>query len=90
MLKNFTCLPPILLSLYILRLLILGSHIADSIIISSLVCLYGGWLYLQHIKEPEANTELKERLIAVEESVKSANQKVTAISLGAGLRRGNQ
>jgi hypothetical protein len=89
MIKNFTYLPPILLSLYTCRLLILGAHIADGVVLTALACLYGVWLYLEHIKEPEANVELKERLLQVEESMKVTSQKVNAINLGTSLRRGN-
>lgn len=89
MLKHFSHLSPIILLLYSTRLLILGSHIADAIVLTSLACLYGFWLYLEGIKEPEANVELKERIIALEASLSATKEKVNSINLGTSLRRSN-
>lgn len=87
MLKNIKYLSPILISLYTIRTLIFGAHIADALVLTSLSCLYGFWLYLESNKEPEVNVDLKNRLISLEESLSATKDKVASISLASSLRR---
>lgn len=74
-------LTQLLVSSYLIRLLITGASIGDALVIISLSSLYGLFLYLDNKKQPEANKDLKDRIIAVEEMVQKANSKVSALQL---------
>lgn len=80
-------LPVLLIFSYLIRLLITGAGIGDSIVMLVLGALYAGHVYLDHIKEPEANAELRNRLIALEESHATVKNKVNSMSLGATLKK---
>lgn len=80
-------LTQILLSAFLVRLLVTGASIGDAISLLSLSGLYAFWSYLEFKKEPEANKELKTRLIELETKVSSSESKIGAMTLSNQLRR---
>lgn len=80
-------LPTFLLSSFLIRLLIVGASIGDSITMLALAGLYGVWYYFELKREPEANKDLKNRIVELEESQKLLRDKVNSSNLGSQLRR---
>ena len=93
MLKRSLCLkqlinfPRILLSLISIRGLIFGVSAGEAAILIALCGLEAYYQWLQSKEEPIANKELKDRLVDIEEQTKSLKDKVSAMSLGASLKR---
>lgn len=74
-------LSQILLAAFLCRLLIKGASIGDSLAIIALCGVYGLHMYLEHIKEPEVNKELKEKVAQLEDKVSKQENKLGAIAL---------
>lgn len=85
--RVFTFLPAILLPAFLIKSTIFGIDFAQAIVLIGLMALYAGWFYFEHAKEPEANKEIKNRLVDLEEQLKLQKDKVNAITLSAGLRK---
>ncbi len=80
-------LPTFLISAYLIRLLITGAGLGDSIVFIVLGALLAGHAYLEHIREPEANKELKEKISQMDERLITVKQKVDSFSLGVHLKK---
>lgn len=74
-------LTQILLSVYLFRLLLTGASIGDSLVILCLSGLYGYYLYSEDKKIPEANVDIKNRLLAAEKQMEATNNKLSAMQL---------
>jgi len=85
--SKYLNLPSFLLSFFLIRLLITGCGIGDSIALVALSSLYGFYCYLDSRKEPELNKDYKDRLLALEEQIKTTREKVNSITLGSHLRK---
>jgi hypothetical protein len=84
MLKSYLSLS--LLPLYLVKTVVLGVSLADSIPILGLTGLFCFFLFLESKREPIANKELKERLLSVEEQLKETKSNVNAIKIGNQFR----
>lgn len=80
-------LPSIILASYLSRLLYTGASVGDALVIIGLSGLYAGYVYLDNKKQPQANKDLWDRVVALEEQLKIAKDKVNALSLASGLRK---
>ncbi len=80
-------LPTFLISSFIIRLLITGAGLGDALVVLSLAGLYAGHLYLEHIREPEANPELRARLSLTEAMLEKVKNKVDSMNLGSFLKK---
>lgn len=85
--NKYLNLPTFLILSFLIRLLYLGANIGDSIVMIVLGTLYAGHMYLEHIHEPEANKELKEKILQIDERLISVKNKVDSLGLGAHLKR---
>lgn len=80
-------LPTFLISAFLIRLLIVGAGIGDSIVMIVLGALYGGHVYLAHIKEPIVNKDVKDKINQMDELLTKVKNKVDSYSLGAALKK---
>lgn len=80
-------LPTLVLLAFLVRLLITGASIGESIVCLGLCALYSFHLYLDSKKIPVANKELIDRIVSLEESLQSTREKVSALGMGASMRR---
>jgi hypothetical protein len=78
--------PHILIFSYLIRLLITGASLGDALVMFVFGSLLGGHSYLEHAKEPPANTDIKERLLKLEESHESVKGKVSSMTIAKTLR----
>lgn len=74
-------LPQILLSAFLIRLLVTGASIGDALALLSLSGIYAFYLYLESKKIPEANKDIKDRLVAIEDKVQKAESKIGLLTL---------
>jgi hypothetical protein len=80
-------LPVFLITAYLIRLLAFGASLGDAIVMIVLGALYAGYVYLDHIKQPEANADLKTRLGELEKIQTLLKNKVDSFSLGFSLKK---
>lgn len=80
-------LAPCLLGAYLLRLLITGASVGDSLTIIGLSSLYAYFLYLESKKQLPVNQEVWDRLIEVEERVKQHHDSISAFNIKNTLFR---
>lgn len=76
-----------LLVVYLIKLLLGTSSIADSLIVIALASLCAFNYYYYKPKDTEVNKELKDRVLDIEELLKTTRDKVNSISLGNSLRK---
>lgn len=74
-------LSQILVSAYLVRLMITGASIGDALVIASLTGLYGYWMYLEFIREPEANQDLRDKVAKMEDKINNTEAKIGAVML---------
>lgn len=74
-------LTQVLLSAFVIRLLVTGASIGDSLAVLSLSAIYAFYLYLESKKEPVANKDLSDRIALVEEKIQKTDTKVGALAL---------
>jgi len=79
-------IPLVLLSSILLKTAILGSSLSDAIIIIGLIALFSFHLLLESKREPEANKDIKNRLLELEEQVKDTKSSVNAMKIGSQFR----
>ncbi len=85
--KKHLNIQTLLLLAFTIRLLITGSSVGDAIAIVGLSALYGYSLLLESKKEPIANKELWDRVVAMEEVSKSTKETVHSLKLASGFRK---
>lgn len=78
--------PHLLIFSYLIRLLITGASLGDALVVLVFGLLVAGRDYLEHIREPEANLELKTRIDELEKTQDSIKSKVSSLTI-SGLRR---
>jgi hypothetical protein len=74
-------LTQVLLSAFLIRLLVTGASIGDALALLSLSGIYAYFLYLESTHVPEANKDLKDRLVALEDKVSKTENKIGAMTL---------
>lgn len=79
--KLFFNLAPTALSLYLIRLLITGASIGDSLTIIGLASLYAYFLFLESKKEVPVNKQYWDRLVELEERVKGQQDNLNALTI---------
>jgi len=77
--ENF---PILILSLFLLRLLITGASIGDAIALIALSGIYGFFKYLEHMKQPDINAEVKAQLEQVKADMSEVKNVVNTMKLG--------
>jgi nitrogen regulatory protein PII-like uncharacterized protein len=85
--KSYLNLPTLILISFLIRLLIMGASIGDALVIIALSSLYGFFYFIESKKEPEANKELKDRIVELEEQVKIVKDKAASLSLASSFKR---
>lgn len=80
-------LPSLLLSAFLVRLLITGADIGEAIVITALSCLYGGFMYLEHSKQPTPNKDIYDKISDLEDQLKGTKDKLNSVSLASSLKR---
>lgn len=85
--SKYLNLPSFLILSFIIRLLIVGAGIGEALVAIALSGLYGFYYYLESKKEPIANKDLLERLLALEDQIKTTREKVNSITLASHLKR---
>ena len=80
-------LPTLLITSLLIRCLVFGAGLGDALALVALSGLYGFSLFLSNKKEPLANKELWDRLIAAEEAIKVTREKVSVTQFGNTLKR---
>lgn len=79
--------PLLLLSFIMLRVLIVGASFGDSLVVLALCALYAGQHYFESKKEPIPNKEILNRIVDLEEQLKSTKDVIHSLKLGASLKR---
>lgn len=79
--EKMKSLSQILLALFVCRLLVTGASIGDALALAALSAVYGLYLHLEYKREPEVNTEIKEKISQLEEKVNKQENKLGAIAL---------
>lgn len=85
--KFLLLLPAICLPTFLFKITVYGCNAAEAVVFTALCALYAGWFYMTKTAEPEANKELKNRLVDLEEQVKIQKDKVSSFTLTSGLRK---
>lgn len=80
-------LPTLLIISFLIRILINGATIGEAIVMLALSALYAGFYYLDYKKEPEANKEIRNKIVELEEQLKITKDKVNSVALGINLRK---
>lgn len=73
-------LPEALLTTFLIRLLITGAHVGDAIAIIALAALLAYENYLEHIKIPDPQKEMKDKLSILEGKLDSVANKIGALT----------
>lgn len=79
--------PHFLLFSYLIRTLIFGASFGDALVMVVFGAIYTAHLYLDHIKEPEVNKDIKDKIAAIEETQNHIKSKVSNLTLGGSLRK---
>lgn len=79
--KHLRYFPHFLLFSYLIRLLVHGASLGDALVMLVFGALYAGHHYLDHIKEPEVNKDIKDKLVLLQESHESLKNKVGAVTM---------
>lgn len=85
--KKLVSFPALILSAFLIRLLVTGASIGDSLVIIGLASLYASWSYFESKKETPVNKAILDRVVDLEEIVKSTKETVNSLKLGANLKR---
>lgn len=85
--EKYLNFPIVILSAFIIRLLITGAGLGDSLVIIGLSSLYAFNCYLQYKQEPVANKELINRVVELEEQVRITKENISSVKLGVSLKR---
>lgn len=85
--EKYLNFPVLILSAFLIRPIYSGASIGDALVIIGLSALYGAHYYLQHKKEPTANKDLINRLVDLEEQVKTTKETIYSIKLASSLKR---
>jgi hypothetical protein len=85
--KYLRYFPHFLIFSYLIRLLAVGAQFGDAIVMLVFGSLYALLTYLEHIREPEANAELKKKVQDLSESHESLKNKVSSVTLANSLRK---
>jgi len=80
-------LPTLLLSSFLIRSLIFGANVGDSIALISLCGLFGFFYYLEHKKESPVNEKIKLQLEALKEEMNQLKSTVNGVKLGVTIGR---
>jgi len=79
--------PHFLIFSYLIRLLICGASLGDALVVLVFGALYAGHEYLDHIREPEANKELKNQIKSLQESQELLKNKVGSVTIAGTFAR---
>ncbi len=79
--KYLLNLAPIALSTYLIRLLITGATIGDSLTIIGLSSLYAFFLFLESKKQVPVNDDVWNRIIELEDRVKQHHDSISAFNI---------
>lgn len=79
--------PHILIFSYLIRLLVTGASIGDALVIFVFGALLAGQAYLEHIKEPAANQDLRDAIKRIESTQENIKSKMSSISVAQTLRK---
>jgi hypothetical protein len=79
-------IPTVAVSAFLIRLLVTGASIGDAIALTALLGLYAYQMFVDSKTQVPVNKEILDRIIYLEEQLKEAKTKVSALSLGS-LRR---
>lgn len=74
-------LAPGLLGAYLIRLLVTGASVGDSLTIIGLSSLYAFFLFLESKKQTPVNKQYWDRLVELEERVKLHNDNFSALQI---------
>lgn len=80
-------IPTFILLALLARILYMGAGLGEAFGLLGLAGLYGFHLYLQEKRQPKANQELWDRVIAMEESQKIVRDKVNSFQIANSLKR---
>lgn len=83
--KMISYAPLILLSSVVVRILVKGASIGDSIAVLALTLLYGYFLYQESQKAKPLNKEFIDRLSEVEKVGQDLKTKLASLMLGGGF-----
>lgn len=78
--------PLVILSLFIIRLLITGASIGDSIVLLGLAALYGFYYYTETKKEPEINVEFKEKFKQLQIEIENLRHAQNTIKIASQIK----
>lgn len=85
--RKYLNLPAFLVSAYVIRLLLVGASLGDSITILALSSLYFLTYYFKSHKDEPVNKLVIDRIVELEETVKATKEKMNSFSLGNHLKR---
>ena len=84
--KELLNFPLLILSFFLIRLLITGASIGDSIVTLGLAALYGFYYHTESNKEPEINVEFKAKFISLEAEVLSLRNTQNTIKIASQIK----
>lgn len=85
--EKYLNFPILILSAFIMRLLITGASVGDSLVILGLSALYSFYYYIESKKQPIANKDLIDRIVELEEQIRATKESVHSIKLGSSFKR---
>lgn len=80
-------LPPAILISFLIRLLITGASVGDSIVMIALCGLYAGHLYMESKKQVPVNKEIVDKINQLEELMNKTRDKVNTVAFSHGLKK---
>lgn len=78
--------PLIILSFFLIRLLITGASIGDSIVLLGLSGLYGFYYHNESKKEPEINEEFKKKIAVMQNELDSIKNVQNTIKISSQIK----
>jgi hypothetical protein len=85
--EKYLNFPVLILSAFIIRPIYTGASIGDALVIIGFSGLYAVYTYLENKKQPVANKDLLDRVIFLEEQLKTTKETIHSIKLASTIKR---
>lgn len=85
--KKHINFPIVILSAFLIRILITGSSLSDSLILASFSALYAFYHFLEQKREPIVNKLILDRINNLEIDHKSIKERVSSATFGSSIKR---
>jgi len=78
--------PLVILSLFIIRLLITGASIGDSVVLLGVAALYGFYYHTESKKQPDINKEFKDKFIQLQTEIENLRHAQNTIKIASQIK----